>query len=199
MDSLDIVQVHGYEFFPKHRKQRVLRKSAGIGTFIKLDVVNYCNFIKSDCDYVQWINISQKLFNCEEDVIFGVTYIPPEISKYFQNLFLNTFMKNLKCTVIIIKYVIIMGDLNARTLNLQDIVYTDETIFRAISSDSQSICENGAFYEINKLDGFAIHRISNDTTSNRLGRRLVDFCMVNNLVILNGRSFNDMKGNLHAE
>ena len=37
-------------------------------------------------------------------------------------------------------------------------------------------------------------RCSQDKVSNRLGRRLVEFCKANDLVILNGRAFSDAFG-----
>ena len=84
-----------------------------------------------------------------------------------------------------------MGDYNARISNMQYIVYIDERIFETISVDSHFIDSGDAFSEVSKLDEYAIYRMSKDTAANRSGKVLIDFCRTNNLVILNGRSFND--------
>ena len=42
LDSLDIVTMKEYMFIPQSRKQKVLKKSEGIGTFVKIDINKYC-------------------------------------------------------------------------------------------------------------------------------------------------------------
>lgn len=37
------------------------------------------------------------------------------------------------------KYVVLLGDFNARTFDLQDVTYTDEHIFASISVDSNTV------------------------------------------------------------
>ena len=61
--------------------------------------------------------------------------------------------------------------------------------FTAVNSDD--ILENDPYLEVLKHTSFTLSRTSQDKTVNCMGRLLIDNCIRNNLVILNGRSFDD--------
>ena len=88
--------------------------------------------------------------------------------------------------------VLLMGDFNARTATVDDIAIPDTHIFDFIDVGDSHIIDDDSFSEIYKSNNINISRKSQDTTVNRLGSLvLIDHCRANNLVILNGRAFND--------
>ena len=70
-----------YVFVPKNRRQKVVKQSGGIGTFVKSSLYKHCSFIDTECEYVQWFKISKSVLHCNEDYVVGTVYIPPEITK----------------------------------------------------------------------------------------------------------------------
>jgi len=81
-DKVDAVYLNNYVFVPKHRRQQVVEKSGGIGTFVKSSLYKHCFFfIDTECEYVQWFKISKSVLHCNEDYVVGTVYIPPENTK----------------------------------------------------------------------------------------------------------------------
>ena len=77
--------------------------------------------------------------------------------------------------------IIICGDLNARTSSKDDYILKD---------NSQYI----PLFDSYKRDNKIIERESMDSTIDTRGRELLDFCIMNQLRILNGRCFGDTSG-----
>lgn len=82
----------------------------------------------------------------------------------------------------------------ARTSNSPDHLPIDINLFGSADSDIDHIFDYDAPSELTKFD-FEINRKSRDVTVNKLGRNLLEICKANNILILNGRSFNDKAGN----
>lgn len=191
LDEFDVISLDKYVFFSKYRRQRTLRKSGGIGFFVKSAISKYCNIIESDCEYVQWCQISKTLFKGDEDLVFGIVYIPPDNTKFFKQSIVDKFYTEWRDMCSYNKYVLILGDLNARTATLDDVICRDEIIFDNLNIDSSQLADNDAYLEIQKHPLFNIQRKSQDQNCNRMGRILTEHCKSNNLVILNGRCYND--------
>ena len=58
IDKYDIITLESYTFLSQWRKQSYLRKSGGIGVFIKDEIFPYVTAIESDSDYIFWFKIS---------------------------------------------------------------------------------------------------------------------------------------------
>ena len=84
--------------------------------------------IETASDYVFWVNISSVLTNLDEDLLLGVMYIPPSQSKYLnEDEIMNLEMEiTLHCNQY--KYIILTGDINARTAELRDYTVADNFI-----------------------------------------------------------------------
>jgi hypothetical protein len=67
-----------YTYFAKHRK-KIHKKSGGIIVVFKNTLSKCLHFIKSDSEYVQWVEFTKCL---NSDMLLGCVYIPPENSKY---------------------------------------------------------------------------------------------------------------------
>lgn len=70
-----------YDYFAKNRKH-FSKKSGGIVVIFKKKLQKYLRFIKSESEFVQWIDISKDISPFGQNILLGCTYIPPEFSKY---------------------------------------------------------------------------------------------------------------------
>ncbi|CAG2246849.1 unnamed protein product [Mytilus edulis] len=178
----------------KNRKKISNYKSGGIAIGYKKYLEHYITVIESECPFVFWFSVKKEIFDFQENVIFGITYIPPENTNYasdeafseiefeFQN-----FSKNND-------YMCLLGDFNSRTATLKDfheIEDTDDTQFNDIS-------DINVFSDICILDDMNISRCRKnpDTIVNKYGRKLIEFCKNNNMFILNGRFGKDSIGRM---
>ena len=71
LDSYDLIKIPEYTFISQPRKQKYQRKSGRLGVFIKNDISHYVQYIKTDCDYVQWITLSKDYTKTDNDIMFG--------------------------------------------------------------------------------------------------------------------------------
>ena len=111
----DDINLPGYVFLSQCRKQKYIRKSGGIGVFVKQSLPSYVSFVEYHSDYVLWLMP-------DEDIYAGAIYIPPYDSRFYNSdeivEITNIYVSN--------KYVLLMGDFNARPHNKQDFLDEDE-------------------------------------------------------------------------
>ena len=190
VDSSDIIGLRCYKFFSQCRKQRFIRKSGGIGVFVKESISPYISVIESASDYILWLKLSKSFLQTDEDFIFGVVYIPPTDSKFNNSDELDLFEVEITSMCISHRNVFLMGDFNARTQNKEDFIDADDFFAQHFGFDDTVY----QFYNIScLLAQFNLdrHRVSKDNVSNNEGNLLIEICRSNNLFILNGRCGND--------
>ncbi|WAR03581.1 LOW QUALITY PROTEIN: hypothetical protein MAR_010139, partial [Mya arenaria] len=78
-DDFDNVDVSDFKFQDVHRIGG-LKKSGGIGDFVKDYLWKYVKFVDCNNENCLWSEFDSKLSN--EKCMFGVIYIPPETSFY---------------------------------------------------------------------------------------------------------------------
>jgi hypothetical protein len=91
-------------------------------------IVKYNNSLNTESSFVFWFKISKELLGLDEDVIFGIVYIPPEYTVYssidafseIENEYL-TLQRNYK-------YIVLNGDFNGRTANEPDFIFIEENL-----------------------------------------------------------------------
>lgn len=76
-DDIDIINFEGYQFNMKNRKPFAKVKSGGIIIGYKNELSSEITILQTDSKFVSWFKISSQLFNLDEDIVFGVVYIPP--------------------------------------------------------------------------------------------------------------------------
>ena len=81
----------------------------------------------------------------------------------------------------------IIGDMNARTGTLPDLLETDEHLFKAVGLDD---CHNELFIDETTLYnlGIATNRHNEDKVTDENGRKLIDLCINTGNLIVNGRT-----------
>ena len=110
----------------KNRRTITKVRSGGIILAVKDTVLKHVKIINTSCKYVLWFRLSKSFVNTDEDVIFGIVYLPPEGSRYASS---DCFL-DIESELISIsndnKYVCLMGDFNSRVGHLHDWFSADE-------------------------------------------------------------------------
>ena len=190
LDNSDIISVQGYTFMSQPRKQRYLRKSGGIGAFVKNDLFQHISVIETESDYILWFKLSKTLTHTDEDIFFGAVYLPPTESRFNTQDELDLFEVEILNMSVQHKYVFLTGDFNARTQTLEDFLDADDFLVRHFDFDV-SMQE---FYNASSLlSKFNMNRkrSSKDKKINNEGRLLLNICKSSNTFILNGRCGTD--------
>ena len=193
LDETENISVPGYSFLSKPRKMHYYRKSGGLGIFVKSTLSQNIELIETDSEYGLWIKLKKSLLSLDQDIVIGAIYVPPEQSRFCNDdewLLLNNEITDLNNRY---DYLILTGDMNARTGQENDYISADEFLLNHFGLNDESI----TFFDRSDLltyhDLHAI-RTSKDATKNSNGRKLLELCRNNNLFILNGRC--DMDKNI---
>ena len=192
-DDYDTVTIPGYKVFLKNRSCTSKNRSGGIALLIKDHLVPFLKVYEhNSSDLVLPFSLSKVLSrnNINEDLHCGVVYIPPYGSRYssedpfleVQETVFNCFQNS--------NNIILFGDFNSRSSDLEDIVQLDRCI------SEQNGLEDLYNENLNILNHFHLNdmplvRKTADRNINMYGRYLLDFSKNNNIFILNGRAGTD--------
>jgi hypothetical protein len=76
----DSIDLPGYLFKSKHRKNVTRRRSGGILVGFRENLVNHIQILEYEFECVLWVD--GKVFNLEQPIIFGTMFMPPEYTRY---------------------------------------------------------------------------------------------------------------------
>ena len=127
---------------------------------------------------VKW---QKKYFNFDEDLFIGIVYIPPENSSREKKINTDHFQA-LKDIIkqINSERIILLGDFNARTNNLDDVLKGDK--------NEENLDHFDFFSKIQT------NRCNQDQSKNKYGHLLTEFCIATRSYITNGRTMGDLQG-----
>lgn len=186
LTDLDAIQLENFTLFTKNRVSRSRVASGGIALAVKKHLASYITMIDTDSSLVLWFKISKTLTNYDTDILCGITYFPPENTRYASVdpfVEIQTELESLKCDN---DYFLLFGDFNARTGGQNEFVDVDEFLLQELNLDvlEWEYNEERSMFENNNI---LINRTVSDKCSNNYGYKLIDFCKRNNFYILNGR------------
>ena len=102
LDEADIILLDGYTFISQPRRQKYLRKSGGIGFFVRNNLSKHVKTSTMQSEYIACINISRNYHKHDQDILIASVYIPLDwlpssnlimhTQKYFCYWFLNLMM-----------------------------------------------------------------------------------------------------------
>ena len=185
LDSTDVITVPNFTFFSKPRKQRYQRKSGGLGCFVRNDILKHVSVIETDSDYVFWVKVCKSLLVTNYDILFGITYVPPLSSRFYNNDEFELFEYEITNMCSKYEYLYLCGDFNAQVGELSDVMSCDNVLFQnAYDDELNRYIDQEQNFEAN---GISLSRKSIDKKKNNHGYRLIDLCKNNNLAIVNGR------------
>ena len=176
------------------------RAGGGVCILIHKSLIAHTTHIKCmEGSDIVTIRISKEYMASNLDLIIVCCYISPSSTPYRANsntdpwVFLNDHI--IKLSAKNNSEIIICGDFNARTSNLSDTIkHTNlpTQVPRALDFPLEFNISNPSN---NTVDQNIIpDRNNSDTQLNTDGKQLIDLCIANELIILNGRTFGDLFG-----
>ena len=190
-DIVSISELHTEEkniFIPGYKllKQKIRMKThkgpkigGWIATFAKEDIFDSIHVVPNSNEDSIWIKIGNASSN-KKDVFIGLFYISPESKKVKKNLWdiLNEESKKFET----LGDVIMVGDFNARTGHKNDFIQPDPFL------------EDLLDLPLANYGKSLPPRNSEDSTVNKRGDELLDFCKTSEFAIVNGRKIGDLFG-----
>ena len=152
------------------------RYSGGVIAMVNKKYNNFVHYVPTKVPNVIVLKIDKQLFNSDKDVMWICTYIPPYDSVFWKTCEDGYGIDLLEQCVYDIQnlydefFIVVNGDLNARTASENYCFSGDETDFT----------------ETNLTLDSSYSRISQDTQSNCFGEQLLEFCNMLDCIILNG-------------
>ncbi|CAC5393226.1 E3.1.11.2 [Mytilus coruscus] len=167
-----------------NRKKNIgQREEGGIAVFCKNNIFESISIEKEYDHGIVLIKFSKLYFNLNDDLYICFAYIPHKKSNFY-HICDNDFHDDIENIFLEYKYkgsVIVCGDMNSRTGEINDVLETDnlEKYIDCVEPD--------VFPAISK-------RCSMDKVINAYGRKLIQLCYNTGLTIANGRLGNDSCG-----
>ena len=179
--------IHLDGFYNKHyirkRRGKARKDSGGLSIFIKEDIREHFKIIPNNNSDIVWLvtnSIDKK------QTYIGSVYIPPSNSSYGKD-HRDTIWENLLMDIENYSNsgnIILCGDFNSRTAMLLDYVNYDDI---DKIQDHSYLNPNLTNFEVKR-------RLSMDKVATSNGRKLIESCIDNDLIILNGRTLGDFQG-----
>ena len=82
--------------------------------------------LHTNSKYVFWFKVSSDLVNLDQDIIFGIVYIPAENTVYSSQDALREIENEYNNFSINYKYISLIGDFNGRTADEDDFFFSSE-------------------------------------------------------------------------
>ena len=168
--------------------KRITCNGGGIAVCIKKVFLPFITRLKPDIEECVFLSFNETVFN--KPLIIAFPYIAHEGSVFYKEKLLSGIenfdlnysdINNIKGDV----HWIICGDLNSRTGQLEDTLLNDNVHEYIDGFDN---CD--MLVEEQQIP----YRKSRDKETNTFGRQLVQFCKINHLIIINGRTKSDSMG-----
>ncbi|CAC5361376.1 unnamed protein product [Mytilus coruscus] len=180
-----LINIEGFTVvtYVNRKKNIVQREEGGIAVFCKNNIFEGIAIEKEYDHGIVLIKFSKLYFNLNDDLYICFAYIPHEKSNFYR-ICDNDFHDDIENIFLEYKYkgtVIVCGDMNSRTGELNDFLETDN-LEKYIGSVEPDVSPT-----ISK-------RCSMDKVINAYGRKLIQLCYNTGLTIANGRLGNDSCG-----
>ena len=71
LEKYDVIDLHSCTFISQCRKQKFIRKSGGLGVFVRNGLSEYITQLDSESDYIMWLEVNKYAFKTNEDLYLG--------------------------------------------------------------------------------------------------------------------------------
>lgn len=169
---------------PRNKRRKKGRRSGGIILYFKKWLSNGIKEISKSHEDLLWVKLDRYFFGFDKDVYICIAYIKPNSC----NIPNSAFLQLEKDISRFDKYghVVLVGDFNARTGELNDFVMNDTEDKYFDNSSDYSIDSSSMMYNRK--------RMNKDKKINNQGRELINLCQGTGLRIANGRTVGDLFG-----
>ena len=170
--------------------KRTKCRGGGICILIKKWLELKVKLVKQIEDSLIWLKLDRSFFSESSDIYLCCAYIPPEGNQYYQHYDCDLFdiLENDLELFSRSGIVCLTGDLNARTVLLDDVIRTDDI--------HQTLIDNMETLFSYPYDPSVTEGKSKDTHVNTHGRRLITLCKESGLRIINGRTKSVKSGDI---
>ena len=168
------MNISKFKHFIKCRNQSGNRSSGGLSVYINQKLAKGVTYTPSENKNIIWCKLDKTYFNFQKDIYLGTVYLSPPnyegnssedlIGELEEEMFLFSQKGD----------IIVQGDYNARTGDIQETVLDDDNTFLNVPEDYEN-------------DEQCLRRSQDSGTVNARGRNLLETCTALNLRILNGR------------
>jgi exonuclease III len=178
--NIACLNVPGYYTYSKAAiKGKYGRAKGGIVIMLKESIRKGVKILQNNDDFVVWLKFEKLFFAMEKDMYVGAIYVAP-ITSGSDRSDKYEIWENLE--ELVFKYnelgnVMLLGDFNSRT-----------------GVNNETLEYNTYIDDELPVDSSLTQRNSKDNKTNEFGKKLLDLCRHNNLIILNGRVIGDMLG-----
>ena len=177
-DDCDQIEIPGFQtVYMQNRSSMSNRRSGGIALYVKNSISSYVKVLITECDFILWFEMKGIALGIDNDIAFGIVYIPPENSRYSSPDAFSQIENELLTISAKYEIICLTGDFNSRISN-DDCIFSD--------TDNTNIDQFSDVYKLELLN-VCVTRKSMDTKKNNYGNMLSALCKFNNLYILNGR------------
>ena len=169
----------------KNKNKKSKRNSGGILVCYKKTLHNDIKIVDKNTENMIWLKLKKEKLNASKDLIIGGIYNSPINSSYSKKN-TNDIFEIIQEKIMYYSqnnHVMIGGDFNARTGNIQDIIIEDENDIETLSLPPN--------YEIST---YKRYRNNQDQHTNAYGTKLIELATNTNMKILNGRVLGDLLG-----
>ena len=181
LTNQDQITLPGYKFYPYNREKRKGTTRGGVGIFIKEEIKRFVKILYDiSSENTLWVKLEKSHFQYDDDIYVGMIYFPPKYSSREKRIN-SEYFKHLTETIhkLDSNNIILMGDFNVRTQNLDDMLETEK--------HNSDVPEN--FYS-----NILTKRSNQDTIINSYGKNLIEYCITTQSFIANGRIMGDLQG-----
>ena len=176
------LDIESFKHFIKFRNSSGNRNHGGIAVYINNRIKEGILYIPTQNENIIWCKLKKEFFQIDKDIYLGTVYLSPGNYEKSQNA---DYMMELEEEISRFSTkgnVILQGDFNARTGNLQEYILFD--------NDEHIDAPNDLVIDDNKTKRYS----QDEHVVDSRGRSLIDICTENNLRILNGRIIGDSTG-----
>lgn len=188
LSKYDNINLPAFDVYYNSR-QNCIRNSGGLALLIKKNISEWVTIMNNNSEFIQWCCISKVCTGLDENLYIGNVYLPPEGSKYVSADMWETVQNEITRVKLLSKYVVLMGDFNARTSNISEIMYADTFLCNQMGIDPNLLNEMDNSEYLNESRHCS--RTNQDNKTNSYGIKLIEMCKVNNFLIANGRVGSD--------
>ena len=198
------IDLKGFKYIAKcrKRKKKARRDSGGLIVYIKENIWDGIKEINFEFEDGILITLCKSFFKLNNDIHIYAVYLKPiNSSRRSTDTNIDPFEIVIDKIAELYEYedIILLGDLNSRTGNLNDICFENDPEVNTNNILSQILPIVPVDNNVTKEDllnaNLSLNRTHMDTKTNDYGHRLIRLVKMTNLVILNGRSENDLSGN----
>ncbi|CAG2227993.1 unnamed protein product [Mytilus edulis] len=171
LDDCDVINCDEFIFSFKNRHKITSHRSGGIALGYRKCLDKCIKTFDTECKFVYWFSVDKKVFDLDENIVFGIVYIPPVNTNYTSKEAFNEIDVEFQRFSQNSKYIVLLGDFNSRTANLSD--FYDE------NSDDEFIVQHFTdqfdYTDVHILDNLKIPRERN-SPDNVVNGFLVENC-----------------------